>query len=156
MKQSDIRTLREALYDLVGVMNRPQPDAALIADAGINLDRALFPLLTRIEFRGPVGVVELADLVGRDYTTVSRQVAKLESLGLVKRQNSKADARIREATITAKGKEMTDAIDAARQRLVSSTLADWDERDFRDLVRLMRRLADSALQWNRNPSDDAS
>jgi predicted transcriptional regulator len=32
--------------------------------------------------------VQLADRVGRDYTTVSRQVAKLESFGLVKRQGS--------------------------------------------------------------------
>lgn len=154
MKQSDIRALREALYDLVGVMNRPQPDAALIADAGINLDRALFPLLTRIEFRGPIGVVELAELVGRDYTTVSRQVAKLESLELVKRQSNQTDARIRDATITAKGKVMTDAIDAARQRLISATLADWDEKDLKDLVRLTRRLADSALQWNKQDSED--
>ena len=45
------------------------------------LDRALFPLLVGIERRGPIGVGDLADLAGRDYSTVSRQVAKLESLG---------------------------------------------------------------------------
>jgi DNA-binding MarR family transcriptional regulator len=53
-------------------------------------------------------VVELADRAGRDYTTVSRQVAKLESLGLVERRESATDRRVREAAISAKGKAMTD------------------------------------------------
>jgi len=60
----------------------PQNDEALVRDAAIPLDRALFPLLVAVERFGPIGVVDLADRVGRDYTTVSRQVARLESLGL--------------------------------------------------------------------------
>ena len=87
-----LRQLHAALLDIVSVMNRPQRDEVLIKEAGIPLDRALFPLLVGIERFGPIGVVELADRVGRDYTTVSRQVAKLESLGLVKRQDSAADS----------------------------------------------------------------
>ncbi len=59
--------LREALLDLTGVLNRPQPDAALIVRAGINLDRALFPLLVRVERRGPLAIGELAELA--DATT---------------------------------------------------------------------------------------
>ncbi len=74
-----LRALHGALLDIVSVMNRPQRDAELIKEAGIPLDRALFPLLVGIERFGPIGVVELADRAGRDYTTVSRQVAKLEN-----------------------------------------------------------------------------
>src|SRR5262245_7963589 len=102
--------LREALLDLTGFLNRSQPDNALLHEAGVHLDRALFPLLARIERRGPLGVVELADLSGRDYTTVSRQVAKLEQLGLVTRQTSPTDSRVHEAAITEKGLELTGAI----------------------------------------------
>src|SRR5579864_8437488 len=113
----EIRRLHHALIDLVGMMNRPQRDTALIREAGISLDRALFPLLVGIERKGPIGVGELADRVGRDYTTVSRQVAKLESLKLVARRASSSDKRVREATITANGGAMTEALDAARERL---------------------------------------
>src|SRR5581483_10141519 len=95
-----LRTLHGALIDIVSVMSRPQRDEQMVREAGISLDRALFPLLVGIERRGPIGVVELADRVGRDYTTVSRQVAKLESLGLVKRQESVADRRVREIAVT--------------------------------------------------------
>jgi hypothetical protein len=38
--------------------------------ASIMLDRVLFPLLVGIEQFGLIGVVELADRVGRDYMTV--------------------------------------------------------------------------------------
>ncbi|MEJ0041524.1 MAG: MarR family transcriptional regulator [Rhizomicrobium sp.] len=77
----DVRDLHTALLNLVGILNEPQRDEALIKAAGIALDRALFPLLVRIERNGPIGVVRLAELAGRDHTTVSRQVARLEELG---------------------------------------------------------------------------
>lgn len=138
-----IRTLHGALIDIVGVMNRPQRDEMMVREAGISLDRALFPLLVGIERRGPVGIVDLADRVGRDYTTVSRQVARLESLGLVDRQAGATDRRVRQAIVTPKGKAMTDAVDAARERIGRAIFATWDERDIDELVRLMRKFADT-------------
>jgi len=143
----ELLQLREALLDITGVLNRPQPDSALIALAGVDLDRALFPLLVRVERRGPLGIGELADLCGRDYTTVSRQIAKLESLGLVGRQVNARDARIKEAVITEPGRMMTRALDRAREKVMTSVLADWDKTDVVDLARLLRRLADDALDF---------
>lgn len=145
--KKEVRELRAALLDLTGVLNRPQPDAALIAAAGVDLDRALFPLLMRVAQRASVGIVELAELVGRDYTTVSRQIAKLESLGLVARTASPGDKRVRAAVLTDEGRAMTEAIDTARQKIVEGLLADWARDDVRELVRLTRRLADDALDW---------
>ncbi|WP_368670236.1 MarR family winged helix-turn-helix transcriptional regulator [Pseudomonas gingeri] len=139
---AQIRELHGALVEIVGVMNRPQRDEAMVREAGIALDRALFPLLVLVERLGPIGVVELADRVGRDYTTVSRQVAKLDSLGLVERQENANDRRVREAVITAKGKAMTDRIDAARERMGQGIFATWEHQDVADLVRLIRRFAD--------------
>ncbi len=143
----ELTQLREALLDINGILNRPQPDAALIALAGVELDRALFPLLVRIERRGPLGIVELAELAGRDYTTVSRQVAKLESLGLVGRQVNAQDARVKEAVATDQGRAMARALDGAREKVFASVLADWDRQDVADLARLMRKLADSGLAF---------
>jgi DNA-binding MarR family transcriptional regulator len=138
-----LRQLHAALLDIVSAMNRPQRDEALIKRAGIALDRALFPLLVGIERFGPIGVVELADRVGRDYTTVSRQVAKLESQALVQRQGSAADGRVREAVISPKGKAMTNRVDAAREKIGRAIFETWDSRDIDELVRLMRKFADA-------------
>ena len=138
-----LRVLHGALLDIVGAMNRPQRDEMLIKEAGIRLDRALFPLLVGIERFGPIGIVDLADRVGRDYTTVSRQVAKLESLGLAERREHPTDRRVREAVITAKGKAMTDLVDAARERIGRAIFATWDAAEIDNLVRLTRKFADA-------------
>jgi DNA-binding MarR family transcriptional regulator len=138
-----LRELHAAVLDIVGAMNRPQRDEALIKEAGIPLDRALFPLLVSIERFGPIGIVELADRVGRDYTTVSRQVAKLESLGLVERRGRSTDRRVREAVVSPKGRAMTERVDAARDRIGRAIFKTWDARDIDDLARLMRKFADA-------------
>jgi DNA-binding MarR family transcriptional regulator len=143
----DLAILREALLDLTGVLNRPQADDRLIALAGVDLDRALFPLLVRVERRGPLSIGALADLSGRDYTTVSRQITTLEKLGLVVRRVNTGDARVRDVAITARGRVMTRALDKARQRLMTSLLAAWEPRDIAMLARLLRRLADDALAF---------
>jgi DNA-binding MarR family transcriptional regulator len=145
----EIFQLREALLDLTGVLNRPQPDAALIAAAGVDLDRALFPLLARVERRGPLGIGELAELSGRDHTTVSRQITKLEGMGLVVRQANKDDARVREAAITKKGRAMTCALDGARLKIMAALLANWNKQEVAELARLLRKLADDALSFVR-------
>ena len=140
----ELRQLHEVLLDLVGFFNQPQRDAALLNEAGVSLDRALLPLLVRIERRGPLGVVELAGLVGRDYTTVSRQAAKLERLGLVTRQAGRHDRRVSDVAITDMGRAMNQAIDAARERLMWPLLSQWSAADREDLTRLLRRLVDDA------------
>lgn len=138
-----MRRLHDALLTIVSVMNRPQRDELLIREAGIPLDRALFPLLVGIERLGPIGVVDLADRAGRDHTTVSRQVAKLESLGLVARREGAADRRVREAVVTDKGKATVALVDAARERLGRAVFESWDAEEFDTLVRLMGKLADA-------------
>jgi DNA-binding MarR family transcriptional regulator len=140
----DIRELHEVLLDLIGILNEPRRDDDLIAAAGIALDRALFPLLVRIERRGPIGVVELANLSGRDHTTVSRQVAKLETLGLVVRKAGEQDRRSHQAVVTKKGLAMTAALDRAREKMIGPKLAKWTEQDRKHLLRLLRKLVTDA------------
>lgn len=140
--EAPFRILHSALVDVTVFMNRPQADEAMLREAGISLDRALFPLLLGIERFGPIGVVDLADRAGRDHTTVSRQVAKLESLGLVERQADARDRRVRNAVISPKGKAMTDQVDAARMRMAHALFEGWDAAEIEQLSRLTRRFAD--------------
>ena len=43
-----VRALHEALIDIISAINRPQGDETMVREAGISLDRALFPLLVGI------------------------------------------------------------------------------------------------------------
>jgi DNA-binding MarR family transcriptional regulator len=141
--RSRLQELHRALLDIVSAMNRPERDETLINEAGIRLDRALFPPLVAIERFGPIGVVELSDRVGRDYTTICRQAAKLEGLGLIERRSSADDRRVREAVVTRKGKAMINLVDAARERIGRVIFETWDVRDIDELARLMRKFADA-------------
>jgi len=141
----DIEGLVAALIDLMSFFNSPRRDDVLLREAGVSLDRALFPLLVRLAMFGPLSVAGLADQVGRDHTTISRQLSKLESLDLISRQGG-SDKRVRTATLTAAGDKIVHAITAARQRLLSRALADWSEIDLASLATLNRRFVDALAE----------
>lgn len=138
-------TLHDAVIDIVSVINRPDRDERLIEEAGIRLDRALFPLLVLTERMGPIGVVELAARVGRDHSTISRQIAKLVALGLLERRPNATDGRQRELHATSAGQSMARQIDAARERLARKALAGWSEPEVGALAMSLRRYADALM-----------
>jgi DNA-binding MarR family transcriptional regulator len=136
-------SLALALIDLVGMLNSPRQDEILLKEAGVLIDRALFPLLVRIGASNSLNVADLAEQVGRDHSTVSRQTAKLEGLGLIERRAGEADQRAREAVISVAGRRLVRAITKARRRLFDRLFADWSVADVEALARLNRRLADA-------------
>ncbi len=135
--------LHRAVLDIVGIINGPERDEAILTLAGLNLERALFPLLVLVEKYGPIGVVDLAGRVGRDYTTVSRQLTRLEKIGLVQRNVSGEDRRTRQVVVTGEGKTATTAVDQAREAMLVQTFKDWSADDFAELVMLLGRFAEN-------------
>lgn len=131
--------LHAILMHITGAINRPDIDAAFLARAGVKLDRALFPLLSRIGLAGPIGAVELADLVGRDHSTVSRQTAKLEELGLVRRVRSETDGRVRLLCPSEAGEEMLTQFRDTRRAMVEAHFRDWSEEERSRFLELLRK-----------------
>ena len=142
----DITEFHGALLDIIGVMNQPARDEQLLQAAGVQLEQLLFPLLVAIGRRGPIGVVELADNLGRDYTTVSRQVTKLEAQGLAHKQPNARDRRISEVTLSEQGQAIFAQIAVARQTLMNRVLANWSPEEVQALFTLTRKYADSLQQ----------
>jgi DNA-binding MarR family transcriptional regulator len=135
--------LHAVLLQIHGDMNRPDLDQAFLARAGVRLDRALFPLLSRIGHSHPIGVVDLASLVGRGHSTVSRQVAKLEALGLVARRAAEGDQRVRLLEPSAAGWTMLNRFATTRRRVLGERLGDWTDAERSMLLDLLRRLSAS-------------
>jgi DNA-binding MarR family transcriptional regulator len=133
--------IHAVLLQLHGYMNRPDLDQAFLVRAGVKLDRALFPLLSRIGLSHPIGVVDLANLVGRDHSTVSRQVAKLEALGLVRRQAAEGDQRVRLLEPSTTGAKMLNQFAMARRAFVTKRLASWTDEERSTLLDLLNRLS---------------
>uniref|UniRef100_UPI0030D8DAB8 MarR family transcriptional regulator n=1 Tax=Pseudomonas sp. EA_65y_Pfl1_P113 TaxID=3088692 RepID=UPI0030D8DAB8 len=126
---ASIDTVARALVDLLGFFSSPQRVDLLLKEAGVVLDRALVPLLVGIATRGTLSVAALADQVGRDSTTVSRQIAKLEQLGLIAKIPGETDRRIRMVTLAPAGEALARSVAAARQRFLARALAAWSEDD---------------------------
>ncbi len=153
----DARNLDEiasALIDLTGCLNSPRQDEVLLGAAGVSLDRALFPLLVRLSAAGTLSVALLAEQVGRDPSTVSRQLAKLEQLGLVKRPSAQEDQRVRAAVIAKAGSRTIAAIAGARRKLLGELIADWSEDERRMFPLLVQKLADAMKEKQTAPKSD--
>jgi DNA-binding MarR family transcriptional regulator len=135
--------LHATLLQLTGVMARPDIDARFLERAGVKLDRALFPLLTRIGAAGPIGAVELAALIGRDHSTVSRQTAKLEELGLIERYPSATDGRVKLLQPSTAGKRMLADFARTRRKLMENSFRNWSAQDRTQLLRLLKKMASS-------------
>jgi DNA-binding MarR family transcriptional regulator len=140
-----LKALHEALLQIVNVLNRPQGDNLILTRAGVSLDTALFPLLVRVSMRRNLTIGELADQVGRDYSTVSRQVTRLQALGLVHSEPSETDRRQRLLSVTAAGKNTLKKIDRARNSVMSEALDEWSQAEITELARMTTRLA-AAMQ----------
>jgi DNA-binding MarR family transcriptional regulator len=92
------------------------------------LDRASLLLLLPLQ-DGPKRVRDLADAKGVDQSTVSRQVAQLVKVGLVRRDPDLADRRASLLVLTDRGRDVCQEMVQARRQAVADALEGWaDDR----------------------------
>lgn len=132
--------LHRSLIGISDIINRLDVDARLLTASEVKLDRALFPLLSRLAMHEPLNTVDLANLVGRDHSTVSRQVARLEAGGLVDRVEVPTDKRARLLIASAAGRELLETIATVRRGWMEEHFSDWSQADLQQLTQLMTRM----------------
>lgn len=152
----NVDAIASALIELTGLLNSPRQDEALLGVAGVSLDRALFPLLVRLNAAPAMSVAQLAEQAGRDPSTVSRQIAKLEQLGLVKRPSAREDKRVRAAAITRSGARAVAAITDARRRLLTELIQNWPAAEQQAFPLLLQKFADAMKAGCLIPCDSLS
>ena len=143
------------LLGIADLVNRFDVDTRLLTASDVKLDRALFPLLSRLSLHDRMTTAELANLIGRDHSTVSRQIAKLESLGLVERTQDPDDARARFLAPTASGWDLLKRVSRVRQRWIEDHFASWPEDDRDTLIALLTR-AMGSRSWPAEANGAAS
>ena len=105
-----------------------------------DLDRASYVLARTLATEAPLSINGLAELVGLDATTVTRQVATMEAAGLVRRKHDPRDRRVSLVELTASGQRRMDAVRAAREQRIGDLVADWSVADRATFGRLLGRL----------------
>jgi DNA-binding MarR family transcriptional regulator len=134
--------LHTAVVDIARAYNSPRRDALFLKRAGIKMNRALFPLLAITGSEKPMGVVEKAEIVGRNYTTVSRQLRKLEELGYIRSHKSEEDDRSMVSVPAPKGRLLIEKMQQTRHEYIEEILRDWNDEDRNALLKMLQRFAD--------------
>lgn len=104
------------------------------------IDRAGYLALRTIDTVGPVCIHRLAQSLHLDASTVTRQVAALESGGFVMRHVDPSDRRSWLIELTSQGRKAMHAVERGRRRAIAAILVDWKPDEVDDLARSMTKL----------------
>jgi DNA-binding MarR family transcriptional regulator len=105
-----------------------------------DMEPAAYGLLSVIRRKGPIRLTELASCIGVGKPSVSRQIAFLESLGLVSKEADPLDGRAQAIRLTAKGEDKMHQVQDARREVFRERLSEWPAEDLQTLAAYMGRL----------------
>lgn len=104
------------------------------------LEPAAYGLLTILVRDGAMRLTDLAACIGVGKPSVSRQIAFLESVGLVRKEADPVDGRAQLILLTEKGADQMRTVHAARKEAFRGRLQHWTRSELLDLATLMAKL----------------
>lgn len=128
--------MRRARAASAGVARSVHPD----------LDPSAYQLLATVARTPGTRASDLADLLGVGRGTMSRQVARLERLGLVTRAADPRDSRSHPLVLTDEGERRLEHARAGRQEYMRRSLDAWRADELAQLADLMARLNDDLVR----------
>jgi DNA-binding MarR family transcriptional regulator len=140
-EDADYDVLEQSIGRILRQSRSPRFADAIRHRAGIRMDRANYGVLVRLGSLAPVRLSDLAQDLGVDVSTVSRQVQSLEQKGLVDRGPDPDDGRAVRLELTRKGKAVLRKMQAAWQETIAGVLVDWKPDDIREFAGLLARFA---------------
>lgn len=115
-----------------------------MADEGLEgMDVSHGDILWQLYARGPRTMGELAAGIGRDKSTVTALVGKMESRGLVRRLRDTPDARVITVALTPKGEAFRDPFNAISAEIMTILWSGFSAEEKETLARLMDRLGEA-------------
>lgn len=104
------------------------------------LDAACYALLLHLGDVGPVRAADVVERTGLDKSTISRQIARLEELGLVERVADPHDGRARLVQLTGVGTRRLDTVRADRRARLRAVLDKWPTDEITTFSALLGKL----------------
>lgn len=128
-------------HELSVLWRRARASARKVAvEVHPDLDSGAYGLLVLLQQEGALRLTDLAARVGVGKPSVSRQVAMLQELGLVRKQSDPADGRAQTISLTPQGKASLAQAQQARKEHFRQVWAQWDPEDLSTLGGLLHKL----------------
>lgn len=119
------------------------PDFRRLVLHSVEVELSTLRLLRAVErHASDPSVRDVADTLGIDQSTASRQVEQAVGAGYLAKQRSADDARRSKLTLTKDGTAVLAEANRNRRKALGQVTADWSDQDLEDLVRLLRELRD--------------
>lgn len=119
------------------------------------LERAHYLLIDMLEKAGPQPVGELARRLLLDDSTVTRQLAAMTRLGLLRRIANKDDRRVSVVDVTAKGRNLAAETRARRRARIDLLLGRWTAQERGQLAALLERFTADLFSLLAEPQSGA-
>lgn len=136
--ENDIFT---ALMQIVTFFNQPANDEKILKAAGANQDPNLLPIIVRIGLQPNIRVGKLANQLGKDHSSTSRQIAKFERQGLVQTVAAPDDRRARAVALTAAGQQLYDRIATVRAEKIQHVLGSVSATEQQAILKRLQQIA---------------
>lgn len=131
-REQDLEAILRELRVFTRRLNRRWTTAGSVSLAEVSV------LATTVELQVPT-VGSVAQALGLDKSTVSRQVTALVSRGFLDREPIEGESRAQRLTLTARGRQALERSDQQNAVAVRNRVQDWSDTDVRRLSALLSR-----------------
>jgi DNA-binding MarR family transcriptional regulator len=138
-----IASIESALHALARRLKQARLHDHFTRQAGVDIDQAGLAVLYVLDGeKTGLRVTDVAARLGIDAPAVTRKIQQLERLELVSRVPDADDARASRLLLTPAGRRVLRRFLLARNRWLTTMLADWPAADRAEFARLIGRFTD--------------
>lgn len=137
-KLDNLRDIFQVLTRRFGMLNK---NCCLVGGMEISLVQS--HIIHEIDKQNNPSVQQVADSLGMDVTTFSRQIQTLTKMGLVKKQQLPEDKRVYLLSLTTEGKFVSTTIDSQMNQYLQEVFSHMNEFEQDTVIRSIKLLNES-------------
>ena len=139
----NVRELFQVLVRRIGILNK-----ICCSTEGVEVSVVQSHILSEISRRHNPSMQQIAEALGMDITTFSRQIQTLVDLGLVRKTPDPEDRRVNILTLTDKGKYIESYIDRLMNSYFDRILSHMTDFERETVIRSLKLLNEAIAKSN--------
>jgi DNA-binding MarR family transcriptional regulator len=139
----DIRAMLQITMRRFGMLNK---NCCTVENMDISMVQS--HILYEIARKNLPSMQEVADTIGMDITTFSRQIQTLKKIELVEKSQSAEDKRVYHLSLTTKGKQVEDGINEQMKHYLENVFSHLNEAEQEEVMKSLQILNEAMGKSN--------